>query len=85
MLPRLPKDSEIVPLKLKRKLVYKGHQMYKYIWPQKALLCLKDNNKFYDKMHVRDDWEDVWNTEDQALWKSSADSGAETFSCKRNR
>ncbi len=73
MLPRLPKDSEIVPVKLKRKLVYKGHHMYEYIRPQKvmdALLWLKDNNKFYDKIHVCDDWEDVWNTEDQALWEA---------------
>ncbi len=26
MLPRLPHDAEIVPVKLKRRLVYKGHE-----------------------------------------------------------
>ena len=31
MLPRLPSQSELVPLKLKRKLAYRGHYMYDYI------------------------------------------------------
>ena len=46
-LPRLPSQSELVPLKLKRKLAYKGHYMYDYITPQKllnALTFLKANN-----------------------------------------
>ena len=35
ILPRLPSQSELIPLKLKRKLAYKGHYMYDYITPQK--------------------------------------------------
>ena len=34
ILPKLPSQSELVPLKLKRKLAYKGHYMYDYITPQ---------------------------------------------------
>ncbi len=69
----LPKHSEIVPVKLKRKLVYKGHHMCEYIHPQKvmnALLWLTDNNKFYNTIPVCDDWEDIWNEEDQDLWEA---------------
>ena len=47
VLPRLPSQSELIPLKLKRKLAYKGHYMYDYITPQKlldALAFLKANN-----------------------------------------
>ena len=36
VLPRLPSETDLVPLKLKRKLAYKGHYiMYDYITPQK--------------------------------------------------
>ena len=31
MLPRLPSQSELVPLKLKRKLTYRGHYLYDYV------------------------------------------------------
>ena len=47
VLPRLPSETELVPLKLKRKMAYKGHYMYDYITPQKlviALRWLKANN-----------------------------------------
>jgi len=47
VLPRLPSQSELVPLKLKCKVAYKGHYMYDYIRPQKifdALRYLKVNN-----------------------------------------
>ena len=44
VLPRLPSESELVPLKLKRKIAYRGHYMYDYVRPQKlhdALRYLK--------------------------------------------
>ena len=47
VLPRLPCQTELVPIKLKRKLSYPGHYMYDYITPQKpinALQFLKGNN-----------------------------------------
>ena len=37
-LPRLPNETELVPLKFKRKLAYKGHYMYDFITPQKNLM-----------------------------------------------
>ena len=46
-LPRLPSQSELIPLKLKRKLSYKGHYLYDYITPERllnALRYLKANN-----------------------------------------
>ena len=36
VLPRLPSQTELVPLKLKRKLAYRGHYMYDYISPEKC-------------------------------------------------
>ena len=33
LLPRLPSQTDIVPLKLKRKLSFKGHYMYDYVSP----------------------------------------------------
>ena len=41
VLPRLPSQSELIPLKLKRKLAYKGHYMYDYVTPEKILNALR--------------------------------------------
>ena len=41
VLPRLPSQSELVPLKLKRKVAYRGHYMYDYIRPQKLMDALR--------------------------------------------
>ncbi len=35
LLPRLPSQVQVVPMKLKRKLCYKGHYMYQYVRPAK--------------------------------------------------
>ena len=35
VLPRLPSQTELVPLKLKLKLSYRGHYMYDYVTSQK--------------------------------------------------
>ena len=55
VLPRLPTQSELVALKLKRKLKYKGHCMYDYVSPEKlmnALRWLKAN------IDINDNWFD---------------------------
>ena len=59
MLPRLPTQSELVALKLKRKLKYKGHYMYDYVCPDKllnALQWLQANNPLYADVNVNEHW-----------------------------
>ena len=41
MLPHLPSQSELVPLKFKRKLSFKGHYMYDYITPENMMNALR--------------------------------------------
>ena len=58
-LPRLPSQSELVPLKFKRKLSYKNHYMYDYVTPNNilnALRWLKINNPLYKDIHINTDW-----------------------------
>ena len=59
ILPRLPTQSELIALKLKRKLVYRGHYMYDYVSPEKvmnALMWLKNNNPLYADVVINDNW-----------------------------
>ena len=59
MLPRLPAQSELIPLKLKHKLKYKGHYMYDYVSPEKlmnALSWLKANNSLYADVDINENW-----------------------------
>ena len=70
MLPRLPSQSELVPLKLKRKLAYRGHYMYDYITPQKlldALTFLKANNPLYVDIDINEEWLEVAMANDAKL------------------
>ena len=73
LLPRLPKDAEIIPLKLKRKLAYKSHYMYDSIRPEPmltALNWLKMNNKLYDDIDVNSEWKAQWEENDPDLWQA---------------
>ena len=73
LLPRLPDTAEIVPLKLKRKLCYKGHYMHEYIRPKKvmeALTWLKGNNELYHNINICQDWEHQWQDDDPDLWEA---------------
>ena len=59
VLPRLPTQTELIPLKLKRKLTYRGHYLYDYITPEKvlnALRWLKENNPLYADIDINDEW-----------------------------
>ena len=59
VLPRLPSETELIPLKLKRKLAYRGHYMYDYISPEKilsALRWLKQNNPMYADIDIYEEW-----------------------------
>ena len=73
LLPRLPKEAEIIPFKLKRKFAYKSHYMYDYIRPElmlTALNWLKTNNKFYDDIDVNSNWKAQWEKNDPDLWEA---------------
>ena len=57
--PRLPSDAGLVPVKLKRKLQYKGHSIYQCINPsnvQKGLQFLLDNNVLYADIKQHENW-----------------------------
>ena len=59
LLPRLPSHTQMVPMKLKRKLSYKGHYMYEYVRPDKVMTAfqwLKVNNPLYKNIGVNTDW-----------------------------
>ena len=59
VVPWLPMQTELVPLKLKCKLTYKGHYMYDYITPQKPLIVLsflKAKNPLYSDVEVNEEW-----------------------------
>ena len=70
LLPRLPSQCELVPLKLKRKLSYRGHYLYDYVSPEKltsALRWLKANNPLYAIVKITDDWLDKALEDDEEL------------------
>ncbi len=73
VLPRLPSQSELVALKLKRKLSYKGHYMYDYVTPEKvlnALKWLKEHNPLYVDVEVDEEWSLHAETDDHDLYSS---------------
>ena len=67
LLPRLPDDAQVFPMKLKRKLKYKGSYMYNTIRKDvvmNALRWLKNNNEFYKDIDINEFWADHWNCDD---------------------
>ena len=73
LLPRLPSQTQMVPMKLKRKLSYKGHYMYEYVRPDKvlnALKWLKTNNILYKDISVHTDWVYDAAQDDGELWQA---------------
>ena len=70
VLPRLPSQTELVPLKLKRKLAYGGHYMYDYVIPQvvlDTLRFLKSTNPLYALVEVNEQWLDQAVANDEEL------------------
>ena len=73
LLPRLPSQAQLVPMKLKRKLCYKGHYMYAFVRPgmiMAALEWLKANNALYKDVEVNMSWEDDAARDDSELWEA---------------
>ena len=72
LLPRLPSQAQMVPMKLKRKLCYKGHYMYQYVRPTKVLAALewlRANNPLYKDVQINSDWLDDAAQDDTDLWE----------------
>jgi len=73
LFPRLPSQIHTIPMKLKRKLCYKGHYMYDYIQPAKvlgALQWLKSNNPLYYDIELNENWLSDAVEDDAELWKA---------------
>lgn len=73
LLPRLPSQAQMVPMKLKRRLSYKGHYMYEYIRPAKVLAALewlKNNNPLYRDVEINKRWIDDAAVDDSDLWEA---------------
>ena len=79
VLPRLPSTAHVVPFKLKRKLIYKGHYMHEYIRPDKIMKALRwliNSNELYKDIQICQNWEQQWSDGDHDLWQAivTADS-----------
>ena len=73
LLPRLPSQAQMVPMKLKRKLCYKGHYMYQYVRPVKVLAALewlRVNNSLYRDIQINRDWLHDATQDDADLWEA---------------
>lgn len=73
LLPRLPNNAQIIPIKLKRKLAFKGHIDFKLININRletALNWLKANNPLYRNVEVEkiDEWHKKCNENDDEFW-----------------
>ena len=74
VLPRPKKDIEIIPLKLKRKLEYKGHVDYREIDTrkvQRALKYLVTNNPLYADVTINENWDESDEILDEIIKHSS--------------
>ena len=63
LLPRIPSQVQLVALKLKRKLSYRGHYMYDYVRPAKVLVALQwliANNPLYRDVLINDNWQQLY-------------------------
>ena len=59
VLPRMPNQLQLHPVKLKRQIQYKSHYMYDMVCRDKiigVLLWLKQHNTHYACIHVNVDW-----------------------------
>ena len=56
VLPRLPSESELIPLKFKCEMVYKGHYMYGNANPDKLINAFRWLKTHNPKVTINDDW-----------------------------
>ncbi|XP_035683454.1 uncharacterized protein LOC118420666 [Branchiostoma floridae] len=79
LLPRLPSNAQVLPMKLKRKLIYTGHYMYDFIRPRRvteAIFWLKTNNPLYKDVAFCEDWQQQWLDGDSELWEAMVNSNS---------
>ena len=63
LLPRLPDEAQLIPMKLKQKIEYKGYHMYGSIRKEvvmNAVKWLKENNEHYKDIELNNLWDDEW-------------------------
>ncbi|XP_062389285.1 uncharacterized protein LOC134077598 [Sardina pilchardus] len=63
VLPRADVENSLLPVKLKRKLTYKGHYKYEFVNSTNVLNAfkfLKENNKYYSDIDFNNDWVNVF-------------------------
>ena len=76
-LPRQLSDSELIPLKLKRRLRFKGYYMYQVIrrnFVERAFHWLVRNNKLYQSnIHFNRNWHIVSSPESQNSLQSNSE------------
>ena len=61
LLPRLPDEAQLIPMKLKWKIEYKGYHMYGNIRKEvvmNAVKWLRENNEHYKDIELNDLWYD---------------------------
>ena len=73
ILPRVSSPETMIPVKLKRKLQYRGHSIMQNIRPKAitdALYMLKYTlkNSLYEDVHINEHWIDDSQQEDPELW-----------------
>ena len=73
LLPRLPSQPQILPMKLKRKLFYIAViiYMYNFVRPDKVLVALEwlqQHNPLYKDIEVNRNWVQQAASDDEALW-----------------
>jgi len=73
LLPRLPKESQIIPLKFKRRREYNTHYYYEFVNTEKVLdglRYLKRNNVLYKDIKTNGSWVDEAQKDDPQLWSA---------------
>ncbi|KAK7912600.1 hypothetical protein WMY93_012811 [Mugilogobius chulae] len=68
-LPRSNMDGCLLPVKLKRKLTYKGHYEYQYVDTERvrrAIAFLKRNNRYYLDIDFNEEWVNEFVREEEA-------------------
>ena len=83
LLPRLPSETQLIPMKLKRKLTYKGHYMYQYVSSEKlmnAVRWLKIHNSIYSNTVINEEWSKQSAVDDATLFDALTNKSFENNS-----